>query len=126
MYGPEDPWDEDDDGPIVRLFAVTRGRGRTTGRRELTLDTRVVDRGAGLAPQRTEPEYVDIIRLCRTAQSVAEISAQLRLPLALAKVLVGDLIDDGRLEVRPPFETTIDPARDIDLLHSIARSLREV
>lgn len=125
MYGPEDHWDEDDDGPIVRLFAVTRGRGRT-GRRELALDTRVVDRGTGLAPQRTEPEYVDIIRLCRTAQSVAEISAQLRLPLAMAKVLVGDLIDDGRLEVRPPFETTIDPARDIDLLHSIARSLREV
>ncbi|WP_280421085.1 DUF742 domain-containing protein [Nocardia carnea] len=125
MYGPEDHWDEDDDGPIVRLFAVTRGRGRTE-RRELTLDTRVVDRGAGRAPQRTEPEYVDIARLCRTAQSVAEISAQLRLPLAMAKVLVGDLIDDGRLEVRPPFETTIDPARDIDLLHSIARSLREV
>lgn len=125
MYGPEDHWDEDDDGPIVRLFAVTRGRGRT-GRRELTLDTRVVDRGAGLAPQRTEPEYVDIIRLCRTAQSVAEISAQLQLPLAMAKVLVADLIDDGRLEVRPPFETTIDPARDIGLLHSIARSLRGV
>ncbi|WP_280489589.1 DUF742 domain-containing protein [Nocardia carnea] len=125
MYGPEDHWDEDDDGPIVRLFAVTRGRGRTE-RRELTLDTRVVDRGAGPAPQRTEPEYVDIVRLCRAAQSVAEISAQLRLPLAMAKVLVGDLIDDGRLEVRPPFETTIDPARDIDLLHSIARSLREV
>ncbi|MFD4405382.1 DUF742 domain-containing protein [Nocardia sp. NPDC058499] len=125
MSGPDDHWDEDDDGPIVRLFAVTRGRGRTR-RRELTLDTRVVDRGAGLAPQRTEPEYVDIIRLCRTAQSVAEISAQLRLPLAMAKVLVGDLIDDGRLEVRPPFETTIDPARDIGLLHSIARSLREV
>ncbi|MFI1460873.1 DUF742 domain-containing protein [Nocardia carnea] len=125
MYGPEDHWDEDDDGPIVRLFAVTRGRGGT-GRRELTLDTRVVDRGAGLAPQRTEPEYVDIIRLCRTAQSVAEISAQLQLPLAMAKVLVADLIDDGRLEVRPPFETTIDPARDIGLLHSIARSLREV
>ncbi|MEU4313044.1 DUF742 domain-containing protein [Nocardia sp. NPDC024068] len=119
----DDLWDDEDAGPVVRLYAVTRGRGRTA-RPELTLDTRVIDVGAGFAPRRTEPEYVDIIRLCRGPQSVAEISAQLNLPLALTKVLVGDLIDDGRLAVRAPVEVTIDPTGDIDMLRTIAQSLR--
>lgn len=116
-----DPWNEEDAGPVVRLYALTRGRGRT--RSDLSLDTMVVDARAGFAPRRTEPEYVDIIRLCRSPQSVAEVSAQLRLPLTLTKVLIGDLIDDGRLVVRAPVEATNDTA-DIGLLQMIANSLR--
>ncbi|MGW0183182.1 DUF742 domain-containing protein [Nocardia sp. NPDC003345] len=122
MNAPHDPWDEEDAGPVVRLYAVTRGRGRSA-RADLTLDTRVVDAGAGFAPRRTEPEYLDIIRLCRHPQSVAEVSAQLHLPLALTKILIADLIDDGRLIVRAPVETT-DAAPDLDLLRTIAHSLR--
>ncbi|MEU4313049.1 DUF742 domain-containing protein [Nocardia sp. NPDC024068] len=122
MNAPHDPWDEEDAGPVVRLYAVTRGRGRSA-RADLTLDTRVIDAGAGFAPRRTEPEYIDIIGLCRHPQSVAEVSAQLRLPLALTKILIADLIDDGRLIVRAPVETA-DTAPDVDLLRTIAHSLR--
>ncbi|WP_040841879.1 DUF742 domain-containing protein [Nocardia brevicatena] len=117
-----DPWGEEDAGPVVRLYALTRGRGRT-GRSDLSLDTMVVDARAGFALRRTEPEYVEIVRLCRSPQSVAEVSAQLRLPLTLTKVLIGDLIDDGRLVVRAPVEATNDIA-DIGLLQMIANNLR--
>lgn len=122
MSGPHDPWDEEDAGPVVRLYALTRGRGRTA-RTDLTLDVMVVDARAGFALQRTEPEYVDIVRLCRTPQSVAEVSAQLGLPLTLTKVLIGDLIDDGRLVVRAPVDTTDDTA-SLGVLRTIANSLR--
>ncbi|WP_328391490.1 DUF742 domain-containing protein [Nocardia sp. NBC_00416] len=122
MNAPRDPWDEEEAGPVARLYAMTGGRGRT-GRTELTLDTMVVDIGAGFAPRRSEPEYIDIVRVCRVPQSVAEVSAQLRVPLALTKVLIGDLIDDGRLIVRPPAETTNDIG-DLGLLRTIANSLR--
>lgn len=122
MSEPQDPWDEEDAGPVVRLYALTRGRGRTA-RTDLTLDTMVVDARAGFALRRTEPEYVDIVRLCRTPQSVAEVSAQLRLPLTLTKILLGDLIDDGRLVVRAPADTTDDTA-NLGLLRTIANSLR--
>ncbi|MGW5384202.1 DUF742 domain-containing protein [Nocardia sp. NPDC003963] len=122
MSGPrDDDWDEEDAGPVVRLYALTRGRGRTS-RTDLTLDTMVVDASPGLASRRPEPEYVDIVRLCRVAQSVAEVSAQLRIPLALTKVLIGDLVDDGRILVRAPAET--GDTADLGLLRSIANSLR--
>ncbi len=83
----------------------------------------VVDVGAGFAPRRTDPEYVEIVRFCRIPQSVAEVSAQLRIPLAMTKVLIGDLIDDGRLAVRAPAEST-DSAAELGLLRTIANSLR--
>ncbi|MGW1741451.1 DUF742 domain-containing protein [Nocardia sp. NPDC001965] len=122
MTGPREPWAEEEAGPVARLYAMTGGRGRTA-RTELTLDTMVVDVGVGFAPRRTEPEYLDIIRFCRVPQSVAEVSAQCRIPLAMTKVLVGDLIDDGRLAVRAPVETT-DVTSDLGLLQTIANSLR--
>ncbi|NUP25894.1 MAG: DUF742 domain-containing protein [Nocardia sp.] len=122
MSGPhDDDWDEEDAGPVVRLYALTRGRGRTS-RTDLTLDTMVVDASPGLASRRPEPEYVDIVRLCRVPQSVAEVSAQLRIPLALTKILIGDLVDDGRILVRAPAET--GDTADLGLLRTIANSLR--
>ncbi|WP_328391484.1 DUF742 domain-containing protein [Nocardia sp. NBC_00416] len=122
MSGPhDDHWDEEDAGPVVRLYALTRGRGRTS-RSDLTLDTMVVDTAPGLAPRRSEPEYVDIVGLCRVPQSVAEVSAQLGVPLTLTKVLIGDLVDDGRLIVRAPADTGDDA--DLGLLQMIANSLR--
>ena len=123
MNDPQhDPWNEQDAGPVVRLYALTRGRGRTA-RTELSLDTMVVDAGTGLAPRRTEPEYVEIVRLCRRAQSVAEVSAQLGIPLTLTKVLIGDLIDDGRLAVRAPADRA-QGETDLGVLQMIANSLR--
>ncbi|MVU81850.1 DUF742 domain-containing protein [Nocardia sp. ET3-3] len=98
MTGPREHWYEEDAGPLVRLYAVTRGRG--ADRPELQLDTMVVDSGRGIGLRRTEPEYAVIVRLCRNPLSVAEISAHLRLPLTVTKVLIGDLIDDGRLAFR--------------------------
>jgi len=35
-------------------------------------------------------------------QSVAEVSAHLRIPIGVARVLVADLVSDGRLEAGTP------------------------
>ncbi|ATL70378.1 DUF742 domain-containing protein [Nocardia terpenica] len=119
---PRESWFDDEAGPLVRLYAVARGRGRTA-RPELNMLTLVVDAGRGAALRRTEPEYAAIVRLCRTPQSVAEVSAQLKLPLTITKVLIGDLIEDGRLDFRSP-----DPAQpgvgDVGLLQQILNGIR--
>ncbi|MBF6468339.1 DUF742 domain-containing protein [Nocardia beijingensis] len=122
MTDRHDSWYEEDAGPLVRLFAITRGRGRAV-RRELNLVTLVVDGAPGTVLRRTEPEYAAIIELCRTPQSVAEVSARLRLPLTMTKVLIGDLLDDGRLIVRSAQPPTV-PESDLGLLRAVLDGIR--
>jgi hypothetical protein len=45
------------------------------------------------------PELRAIVELCRRLRSVAEISALLRIPLGVVRVLVSDLADQGRIRV---------------------------
>jgi len=77
-------------GPLVRPYAVTGGRTRPDY--ELAIEalvstTRLGDRSA----ESTAPERQQICDLCRRARSVAEIAAYLRMPLGVARVLVGDM-----------------------------------
>jgi hypothetical protein len=119
-YG--DSW-FDEEHPLLRPYAVTRGRTVGAGH-DLDMLTLVMlaDRAPRL--RRTEPEYTDILRLCRIPQSVAEVSATLQLPLAVAKILVGDLIGDGQLDFRAPAtESGLD---DVNLLRAVLDGIRRL
>ncbi|MFI6870818.1 DUF742 domain-containing protein [Nocardia sp. NPDC050406] len=122
MNDRREHWYEEDAGPLVRLYAVTRGRGQAQ-RPELNMATLVVDAHRGAAMRRTEPEYAAIVAMCHTPLSVAEVSAHLRLPLTLTKVLIGDLIDDGRLIFRSP-PTTTGARSDMGVLHALLEGIR--
>ncbi|WP_327288785.1 DUF742 domain-containing protein [Streptomyces sp. NBC_01198] len=54
--------------------------------------------GGGWA-ERVLPERRAIVELCRRMRSVAEISALLRMPLGVVRVLLSDLADQGRIRV---------------------------
>jgi len=117
---PGDP----DPGPLVRPFAMTRGRaGRDLhGLDILTLVTtaRPADASAGL-----DREYREILRLCQhRALSIAEIAAHLDLLLAAVKVLVSDLIDSGYLTHRPPPAAAARP--DLHLLQAVLDGVRKL
>lgn len=124
MTDEPEHWYEEDAGPLVRLYAVTRGRGRVP-RRELDLTTLLVDARAG-AVGRPGPEYDAIVELCRAPLSVAEVSAHLHLPLTLTKVLIGDLIDDGRLTARAAELTANEPSTDLHVLRAVLAGIRRV
>jgi hypothetical protein len=49
--------------------------------------------------ERVMPEMRAIVELCRRMRSVAEISALLRMPLGVVRVLLSDLADQGRIRV---------------------------
>lgn len=90
-------WYDNEAGPLVRPCAMTRGRTRPTGR-EFDLIALVVSdvpRPADFpdAPDApVGPEQGLILDLCRgNALSVAEIAADLDLPLGVVRVLLGDL-----------------------------------
>jgi hypothetical protein len=121
-----DGWsvDGEDPGPLVRPFAVTRGRA---GKDLHSLDilTLVMAARAEADAAALDREYRDILGLCQyRALSIAEIAAHMNLLLAAVKVLVSDLIDSGYLIYRSPLAAAGKP--DIKLLEAVLEGVRKL
>ncbi|GAB3681705.1 DUF742 domain-containing protein [Actinocorallia lasiicapitis] len=100
MTGHE--WLDAEAGPVVRPFALTGGRTRPAGS-DLDLMTLVV---CAAEPQYgsllLSPEHEAILDGSRTPLTVAELAATLDLAVGVVKILLGDLLADGRLAARRP------------------------
>ncbi|PPJ21606.1 DUF742 domain-containing protein [Nocardia nova] len=125
MTGRPASWFEDEAGPLVRAYAVTGGRTHST-RADLDLITLVIAVDPAAELRRREPEYSAIMRLCRVPQSVAEVSAALRLPLMVTKVLLGDLIADGHIIFRSVSPVTDTGLHNVDLLRTVLDGIRNL
>jgi hypothetical protein len=118
--GREETWFDDDAGPVVRPYAVTRGRTKSN-QTELELITLVMTASSELRLRGGEPEYANILRLCQTPVSVAEIAARLNLPVGVVKVLVSDLIEQRYLVYgRNPV------VGEEDVLHAVLDGIRRL
>lgn len=125
-------WYDDAAGPVVRPYAMTRGRTRSATKDKLDLIAVVVaqDRrepgpggGHSAMDQALSPEHLDIVELCReTPQSVAELAAELDLPVGVVRVFLGDLIDEELVRVSRP----VPPAElpDESILREVINGLR--
>ncbi|AIR97144.1 DUF742 domain-containing protein [Streptomyces glaucescens] len=119
-------WFDDEAGPVVRPYAMTRGRTSHAAQHRLDLIAVVVTEPHAGDPERDptlSPEHVEIVGLCRDApQSVAELSAELDLPIGVVRVLVGDLVDAGLVHVNRP----VPPAElpDESILRDVISGLR--
>ncbi|MGX2998414.1 DUF742 domain-containing protein [Streptomyces sp. JNUCC 64] len=119
-------WFDDDAGPVVRPYAMTRGRTTSATQHRLDLIAVVVtepDAADPEADQTLSPEHVDILERCRdTPQSVAELAAELDLPIGVVRVLIGDLVDDELVHVTRP----VPPAElpDASILRDVINGLR--
>ena len=85
------------DGLRVRPYAITGGR--TRARTELQIEAIVYRTPQGEQSDHLPLERGQILDLLTTPLSTAEISARLHLPLGVAKVILGDLIDEGYVAV---------------------------
>ena len=87
---------------VVPVYAFTGGRTRAAGQ-ELPLEAVVT--ATGLAPAggtSLQMESRAIVEMCARPKSLAEIGAALRVPVGVARVLVGDLANGGYLDVHLP------------------------
>ncbi|MTD56943.1 DUF742 domain-containing protein [Amycolatopsis pithecellobii] len=124
MSPAPDPGYDDDPGPLVRPFAVTRGRA---GKNLTDLDiiTLVVAVRPAADVATLDREYGEILRMCQGRPlSIAEISAKMNLLLVAVKVLVSDLINSGHLIFRSPAPTAGRP--DIKLLQAVLDGVRKL
>jgi hypothetical protein len=80
--------------------------------------------GGGGWAERVMPELRAIVKLCRGTRSVAEVSALLRIPLGVVRVLISDLADQGRIRV---YGTGHEPGcPDRALLERVLSGLRRL
>jgi hypothetical protein len=93
------------DDMVIRPFLLTGGRTRP-GQEGLRVETLIHAR-----PPRAAAilrfEHQQIVELCREPTSLAEISAALRVPFGVARVLVSDLVADGSVVVTEREELSI-------------------
>jgi hypothetical protein len=117
MTSPDDP------PRVVPVYALTRGRTRSVGR-DVPWDALVTTTPAGRAAlPRLRFEQARIVGFCRRPVSVAEVGAELSVPLGVARVLLSDLGAEGLLAVHPP--TSNDAGRPgTDILERLLAGLR--
>lgn len=108
----DDHWYDDAAGPLVRPYAITRGRIPAADAR-LDVATQVMALGTGHEPLGLAPEHLMILNLCRRPLSVAELAVYVKVPLAVIKVLCGDLIERGDVIVRSPTQVAQAPNREL-------------
>ncbi|GGN96587.1 hypothetical protein GCM10011579_098200 [Streptomyces albiflavescens] len=123
---PNSRWrDGPEDGRYLRPYAITRGRTHHS-QHGFALITHVVTRSDDeVQPSHLEPEATQILELCRNrAMAVAEIAAELNLPVSVVKVLCGDLLDASLVLVQAP------PGRDnqpsVEVIERVINAIREL
>lgn len=123
--------DDAADEQLVRPYTITSGRTMPE-RADLTLITLVttVPDGAGqprIAVRRMQPEHRTILALCREPKAVVEVAAELDLPVSLAKILIGDLVDSGQMRARAPRPFTgTGGLADMTILEAVRDGLRKL
>nr|WP_042190777.1 DUF742 domain-containing protein [Kibdelosporangium sp. MJ126-NF4]CEL19580.1 multi-component regulatory system-6 [Kibdelosporangium sp. MJ126-NF4]CTQ94621.1 multi-component regulatory system-6 [Kibdelosporangium sp. MJ126-NF4] len=81
-------------GSMVRPYTKTGGRTRSDY--DLAIEALVSTSDRGRLPEAAVlPEHRSICGLCLDTRSVAEVAAHLRLPLGVARVLIGDMAGMG-------------------------------
>jgi Protein of unknown function (DUF742) len=113
----------DDDEPLVRPYTITGGRTvpEHDGLTLITVITSAAADDAGSAA--LQPEHRAIIARCVEPIAIAEIAAELDLPVSVTKILVADLAAQGRVTVRAPLAVASGNAIDMTLLQEVRNGL---
>jgi len=124
MAPPEDLWLDQDAGPVVRPYALIRGRTRPSGEALDVIAMIIAVRGVTPDPVSLEPEHFAALRLSALPISVADLAADLDLPLGVVQILLGDLRERSLITVHNP----IPPARlpDPQILKEVVDGLRRL
>jgi hypothetical protein len=108
---------------LVRPYAVTGGR--TKPRYQLQIEAMVAASHYEARDLSVlSPECQSILGFCRDWRSVAEISAVLRMPLGVARVLIGDMAMEGLVRVHQADHAQGRP--DLNLLERVLSGLRKL
>jgi hypothetical protein len=124
MPSRDDSWFDEEAGPMVRPYAVTRGRTRPAGETLDLIALVTAVRGVKLSAEHLDPEHFELLRLCRLPTSVADLASTMDLPVGVVQVLLADLQERRLIGVHHP----VPPAQlpDQRILREVADGLRRL
>jgi hypothetical protein len=96
----DDRWTDWDAGPVARPYSLTGGRTRPRVKLRFGLTDVVAWTGAQADPAHITYEGQRIVEMCQVPITVADLASALGMPLVVVRVLLGDLVHDGLVEVR--------------------------
>jgi hypothetical protein len=107
----------------LRPYLITSGRSEPVDD-TLEIEAQVLTTELGArAYGRLSFEYREIVALCTTTMSVAEVGARLGLHIGVARVLVADLAAHGYLLVQRPI---LPLSQDPNLIERVIRGLEAI
>jgi len=111
-------------GSLVRPY--TRTGGRTRSDYDLAIEALVSTSDRGKTPDAAVlPEHRSICGLCLDTRSVAEVAAHLRLPLGVARVLIGDMAGMGLVLIHQS-GMVVGDRPSIDFMERVLSGLRRL
>ncbi|MCK2214469.1 DUF742 domain-containing protein [Actinomadura sp. ATCC 31491] len=119
----EHEWVDEEAGPVVRPYAVARGRTRPASS-ALDLLANVVSTGLP-APAHAElsAQHRRVLGcLSGGSRPVVELASEVGLPVGVLRVLLGDLLEYGLVSVRPQRDRASSPTES--LLREVINGLR--
>jgi hypothetical protein len=109
---------------VVRPYAIAGGRIRID-QDDIEVEALVTTTAAGANSRALSFERRSIALLCRDVLSVAEIAANLRLPLGVVRLLVADMAEQGLVGLHRPAQFDDRPP-DLSLLERVLYGLRQL
>ena len=119
-----DRWLDREAGPVVRPYAVTKGRTLPTGEQSFGLIDLVVATGERPPTHfRPGPEHRRILSLCGRPIPIVDLISEIDLPIGVVRVLLGDLAGEGMLQV---IYTQSEPGTEQRLLRMVLDGLESL
>jgi Protein of unknown function (DUF742) len=117
-------WINAEAGPVIRPYALVGGRTQPSGSRLDLIAMATARHGIDPDPASLEPEHLLVLRMCRLPISVADLAAELNLPVGVVRVILADLREQGLISIRRP----VPPAQlpDTQILRRVADGLRRL
>ncbi len=99
MTSRRDSWLDREAGPVVRPYAVTKGRtGAAASIGLIDMVVAVTDMQPVGRP-RLGPEHRQILARCRQPSAVVDLASDMDLPVGVVRVLLSDLREHGLIRV---------------------------
>jgi hypothetical protein len=123
MPSNDEQWLDAQAGPVVRPYALTKGRTRHSGDAFNLVATVSATHARVADPTALGPEHISVLQLAQVPTTVVDIASDVDLPLGVVRILLADLRELGLVVIQAP-RSTMAQRVDKNTLREVLHGLR--